>query len=74
MIQIGDLTLLTIEETAEKLHLTKRAVWLMTRKGELKVYKKVGRLLYINEKDIISWLEAGQNEEGKKDEEEASDK
>lgn len=66
MIEIGDLRLYTLDETAEKLHLTGRAVRSLTRKGELKVFKKVGRRNYISEANILAWLEGGNEDDTKK--------
>ena len=55
---VGDLSLLlTVDETAELLRKSRKAVYLMVSRGQLPGVTYIGRSLLIRRDDLLAWLD-----------------
>lgn len=49
--------LLTVDETAEILRTTRRAIYIMAGRGQLPGVTRIGRRLLIRSQDLLGWLD-----------------
>jgi excisionase family DNA binding protein len=57
-VQVGDLTLLTIDEVAERTRVSVETIRWLRQQGRFAPAIKVGRKLTWDEADIAAWLKA----------------
>jgi len=56
--QVGDLTLLTIDEVAERIRVSVETIRWLRKEGRFAPAIKVGRKLTWDEADLAAWLKA----------------
>lgn len=59
MIQLGNITLYSMQETADKLNVGRRTITNYVKEGKLHIYKKVARRNYISEAELLRFVEDG---------------
>ena len=56
-IDINTKELLTIEETAQYLGISKSYLYKLTSRGAIPHYKPFGKMVYFNRKELVKWLQ-----------------
>lgn len=59
MIQLGNITLYSMQEAADKLNVGRRTITNYVKEGKLHVYKKVARRNFISEAELLHFVEDG---------------
>lgn len=55
----NEMSLLTLQETAEYLKVSKSFLYKLTSKKEIPFYKPTGKLIYFNKLEVDQWIKDG---------------